>query len=132
VTAKDVVPLQIGGPTPYEMPIARWTMTQEFQTENGGKQRMSGLYVFWFVADNQVTTSHSERIRWLTRDLLQTGVLQRWAYVSCFAVCPPGSEDVAFDRVKQFIATAVPEFQYPPAQTGLAGHSRESPEIVRN
>ena len=51
---------------------------------------------------------------WLTRDLLTRGVLQRWAYISYFAVCVPGQEDATFDRMKSLIAASVPEFQLPP------------------
>ena len=44
-------------------------------------------------------------------DLVRTGTLQRWAYVGCFATCLPGAEEPTFQRMKKFIAAAVPEFQ---------------------
>ena len=47
----------------------------------------------------------------IAKDLLTTGVMQRWAYVICFTVCPLGQEDAAYDRLKDFIAASVPEFQ---------------------
>ena len=63
------------------------------------KQEVRGLYVFWFVARNEETDSHWQRIWWLTRDLLTTGVLQRWAYVSYFSAgFAPGQEDAAFGQ----------------------------------
>ena len=77
---------------------------------------MRGLYVFWFVARNEETDSHWQRIWWLTRDLLTTGVLQRWAYVSYFTICLPGQEDAAFERMKKLIAASVPEFQPAPGR----------------
>jgi len=40
--------------------------------------------------------------------------LQRWAYISCFAVCLPGQEEATFERLKKFIAASVPEFQLTP------------------
>jgi hypothetical protein len=46
---------------------------------------------------------------------LRTGVLQRWAYLSYFAVCAPGQEDAAFERMKNLIVHSVPEYQLPPA-----------------
>jgi len=55
-----------------------------------------------------------ERMWSMAKHLLKTGVLQRWAYVSCFAVCPPGSEEATFERMRQFIAASVPEFQLTP------------------
>jgi hypothetical protein len=45
---------------------------------------------------------------------LRTGVLQRWAYVTCFSVCQPGQEEATFNRMKEFLAAAVPEFQLTP------------------
>jgi len=41
-------------------------------------------------------------------------VLQRWAYVTYFAVCAPGQEDAAYERLKKLIQTSVPEFQLTP------------------
>ena len=49
-----------------------------------------------------------------TKLLLATGERQRWAYVTCFSICAPGQEDADFERMKQFIAASVPEFQLPP------------------
>jgi len=71
--------------------------------------------VFWFVAANEQTANNDKRMWWLTRDLLSKGVLQRWAYVSYFAMCQPGQEDAAFERMKKLIAASVHEFQFPPA-----------------
>jgi len=42
------------------------------------------------------------------------GVVQRWAYVSYFTVCPPGGEEAAFARMKGLITASVPAFQLPP------------------
>jgi hypothetical protein len=66
------------------------------------------------VADREQTTDNFQRMWWLARDLLRTGVLQRWAYVSYFSVCAPGQEDAAFERMNKLIAASVPEFQAPP------------------
>jgi hypothetical protein len=38
-------------------------------------------------------------------------VLQRWAYISYFAPCVPGTEDATFERVCDLIRTTIPEFQ---------------------
>jgi len=114
IDQKTTVNLPIAGPHPYQLQVAKWTITNFIQDSDGRKQEIRGLYVFWFVAENEETTSHWQRIWWLTRDLLMTGVLQRWAYVSYFAVCLPGQEDVTFDRMEKLIAASVPEFQPPP------------------
>jgi len=47
----------------------------------------------------------------------QTGVLQRWAYVSYFAPCAPGQEDATFERMKKLITSTVPDFQLTPRAT---------------
>lgn len=114
IDQKSIVNLSIKGLHPYSMPVAKWVITNFLQTQDGRKQEVRGLYVFWFVAKNEETTSHWQRIWWLTRDLLTTGTLQRWAYVSFFAVCLPGQEEVTFERMEKLIATSVPEFQLPP------------------
>jgi hypothetical protein len=87
------------------------TSAKQVQDKNGELRKLSGLYVYWFVADNQLTPYHGERMWWMARDLIRTGVLQRWAYVSYFTVCWPGQEDAAFSRLKDLIAASVPEFQ---------------------
>jgi hypothetical protein len=79
--------------------------------EKGVRGRARALYVFWFVADGQLTADHNERMLWMARDLLMTGVLQRWAYVSCVSYCQPGQEEAAFARMSELIGAAVPRFQ---------------------
>lgn len=116
IDQKSTVNLSIGGAHPYQMPVAKWLLSISAQMPDGRKKELRGLYVFWFVAHNEETTSHWQRIWWLARDLLTTGVLQRWAYVSYFTVCAPGQEDATFDRVEKLIAASVPEFQLPPAK----------------
>ena len=70
-----------------------------------------GVYVFWFITEGHQTASHYER-QWLQiRDLLFHQTLQRWAYVSFFAECPPGREDETFRRLSGLIQAAAPEFQ---------------------
>ncbi len=114
IDEKATVDLPIEGRDPYQLRVAKWTITNFMENPDGQKQEVRGLYVFWFVAKNEATTNHKQRIWWLTRDLLTTGVLQRWAYVSYFTVCLPGQEDATFDRMKKLIIASVPEFQPPP------------------
>jgi hypothetical protein len=99
----------------YQLPVAKWIVGNVFQSSDGQKQQVSGLYVFWFVADGQQTTDNYQRMWWLGRDLLRSGVLQRWAYVSYFAACAPGQEDATFEQMKALIANSVPAFQTAPA-----------------
>jgi hypothetical protein len=112
---KSVVNIAMAGAQKYELPVAKWLVANSIQNSSGQKQAVSALYVFWLVADQEETPDNYQRMWWMGRDLLRTGVLQRWAYVSYFAVCMPGQEEATFERMKQLIAHAVPEYQKPPA-----------------
>ena len=115
IDSKTEVRLRIGeGAAAYEMPVMKWIIHNTVPTPDGGQQDVSGLYVFWFVADNQQTTDNVQRMWWLARDLMRSGVLQRWAYISYFTVCAPGQEDTAFERIKSLITASVPAYQLPP------------------
>jgi len=110
-------------PHPYELPVKILKLRGETVTSVGSRQPVGGVFVYWYVADGQLTADHGQRL-WLTaRDLVTTGVLQRWAYVICYTVCPHGEEEAAYERLKDFIAASVPEFQItagPPIQGARA------------
>ncbi len=116
VDKKTEVKVPIDGAPHYELPVMKWVISKTFETPGGQKQEARGVYVFWFVADNEQTTGNVQLQCHLVKDLLFTGVLQRWAYISCFAICAPGQEDAAFERMEKLIAAAVPEFQVPPGK----------------
>ena len=117
IDSMSVVKLAIGGERPYELPVAKWLINASLQTPDGRKQNVSGIYVFWFVADNEETPGFYKYLGRLTFDFFRTGVLQRWAYVSYFATCEPGQEETVFARMEKLIAASVPAFQPPPAGT---------------
>jgi hypothetical protein len=116
IDQKTIVNVPVESIPAYQLPVAKWVITNFMQMQDGKKTEVRGLYVFWFVARNEETTSHWQRIWWLTRDLLTTGMLQRWAYISYFAICAPGQEDATFERVKKLISASVPEFQLAPGE----------------
>ena len=120
-TQNLVTNVHIEKPCPYDLPVARLVATNERMVD-GQLVRSRGVYVYWFVADGVMDASISGKGRmWsMAKNMLLTGVLQRWAYISCFADSPPGQEAATFERIKTFIASAVPEFQKPPA-SALAG-----------
>jgi hypothetical protein len=122
INEKTVVNIPVAGPQPYQLPVAKWIVGNVYQTPDGQKHQVSGLYVFWFVADGEQTPSYFLRMLWLGRDLLRTGVLQRWAYVAYFTTCMPGQEDATFEQMKALIADSVPEFQVVPAGLGTVNH----------
>lgn len=99
-------------PHAYELPVIRKLVSQPVMFR-GQPATLRGVYVYWFVADRAISADASglQRMWRMTKSLLTTGVLQRWAYITCFSVCLPGQEEATFERMKQFIAAAVPEFQ---------------------
>jgi hypothetical protein len=113
ILEKGRASIPIAGAPPYELTVAKWVLGNTFPTKDGRSQEVRAVYVFWFVAHNEQTTDHWQRIWWLARDLLTTGVLQRWAYVSYFTAVEPGQEAAAYERVQKVIAASVPEFQLP-------------------
>lgn len=102
-------------PFPYDLPVVRLICSRTIES-NGEKYLRKFVYVYWFVADDSLSSSVSgyQRMWMMSAKLLKTGVLQRWAYISCGEQCWPGQEDATFERMKQFIAAAVPEFQLMP------------------
>lgn len=106
----DRVP--IPEPTPYDLPVNRITATKEVEIE--GKQvQLIGTYVYWFVDADELTARHEDRMVSMAKSMITKGVLERWAYISCFVYTLPGQQDLAYERVKRFMAEAVPKFQLP-------------------
>jgi hypothetical protein len=68
------------------------------------------------VADDALSNDRSGfgRMWSMARQLVFTGVLQRWAYVRFYAFCEPGQEDATFAQIKQMITASVPQFQLTP------------------
>ena len=107
--------IHIDRPVPYDLPVMK-LMTSKIIDDRGQQIPARGIYLYWFVAPGALTAKHGERMWWMARDLFRTGVLQRWAYVSYFTVCPPGQEEATLERMKKLIVASVPEFQLTPAK----------------
>ena len=103
-TTSKTVPVRI--PFAYDLPVNVITAVPA-----GGPANVRGIYVYWFVSEDKVTAEHWERMWWMARDLVTTGVLQRWTYLYCFAACEAGREEATFERMRAFIGAAVPQFQ---------------------
>ncbi|HEX3798828.1 MAG TPA: exosortase-associated EpsI family protein [Verrucomicrobiae bacterium] len=103
--------VRVESPHPYDLPVMRLLSTRLTKGTGEDSKRIRGIYVYWFVADHDLTSSHVSRMWKTTTHLLRTGELERWAYVSCFSVCWPGEEEATYARMKKFIADAVPKFQ---------------------
>lgn len=102
-------------PVGYDLPVNRLTSTKVVQTADGKSEKVSGIYVYWFVDANHYTDKAWKWKAWyIPRDLMLNGILERWSYISCFSACLPGQEEATFERMKKLIALSVPEFQLVP------------------
>lgn len=106
-------------PQPYDLPVIKILATYSFPV-NGQTVTKRCVYVYWYVADGALSNDPSGfgRMWSMTRQLLLTGTLQRWAYVRFYTICDPGQEDAAFAEIKQAIAASVPQFQLTPRPAG--------------
>jgi hypothetical protein len=124
--ASGVTKLRVERPQPYDLGIIKLIATHSREvTVNGQTVHPRAVFVYWFVADDALSADALGFAHmWsMARHLMATGELQRWSYVTCFSICAPGQEDATFERMKKFIAAAVPEFQLTPkpVKTTLAG-----------
>lgn len=103
--------IKIDGPHPYLLPVSKWTVEQQVRGADGQPATLGGLYVFWYVSDREITREYRGRMIAMAEHMLTKGELQRWAYVSYLAMCAPGQEDAAYERLKTLIAASVPQFQ---------------------
>ena len=104
--------VHINFPQPYELPVIK-IVASGSQSVNGTNITKKCVYVYWYVADGALSGDRSGMERmWLTsKQLIFTGVLQRWAYVRFYSFCDPEQEDAVYKQIKQMIAASVPEFQ---------------------
>jgi hypothetical protein len=107
----DRLTIPIDRPVKYDLEVLRLTASYPERRPDGTVRIWRGVYVYWFVADGQLTADHTQRMWWMARDLLLRGVLQRWAYVSYFTICAPGQEGAAYAAIEKMIQASVPEFQ---------------------
>lgn len=103
--------IAISRPHPYALPVTKIIARQELKTPEGQTVVRQGLNVFWFVSESKITASHDEWMAHMMKHLVLTGELERWSYVTCFMACEAGQEGLAYERMKQLVASAVPEFQ---------------------
>jgi hypothetical protein len=115
IDSTEIEQVKINQPVPYELPVTKLKTSLRTKDKNGEQKILYGVFVYWFVADKQMTARHEDRMIWMAKNMLRTGVLDRWAYISCFALSQPGQEQLVFERIKNFMADSVPQFQLVPA-----------------
>ncbi|HJO08597.1 MAG TPA: exosortase-associated EpsI family protein [Verrucomicrobiota bacterium] len=111
IDLSEQVSIPIQQPHAYDLPVMKLTTSKTARDRNGHEVPLRGVYIYWFVADSKLATHHLDRMWMMTKSLLSDGVLQRWAYVTYFAICKPGDEVATFDKMARFIAESVPKFQ---------------------
>ena len=111
--ASKVELLHVDKPFPYQLPVMHLTATMT-QDSGGQSRQVRGVYVYWFVDGSKFTAEHAVRMWWMAKDLLLTGVLDRFSYIAFFSVCSPGQENETFERMKKVIVETVPQFQLVP------------------
>jgi hypothetical protein len=114
VLSEELTTIEMDQPVPYKLPVTKMKLRRTYRVD-GREREVAAVLVYWFVADNQLTADHRQRMWWMARDLLRSGVLQRWAYVLQFSICQPGAEAAAYARLSEFIRASVPEYQLVPA-----------------
>jgi hypothetical protein len=111
INLREQVAIPIRQPHAYDLPVMKLTTSKTAHDRNGREVPLRGVYIYWFVADGKLATRHLDRMWMMTKGLLSEGELQRWAYVTYFAICQPGDEEATFDKMARFIAESVPQFQ---------------------
>ena len=111
IEKSEISSIRIEEPVPYDLPIMKLTVSKNWVSPEGQRAVIKGIYVYWFVSEDQLSADHDKRIFLMGLDMLRTGVLKRWAYVSCFGICAPGQEEVVYGRLKSLIVASVPQFQ---------------------
>lgn len=113
----EQISIPISKPHAYALPAMKLTLSGQSRTPEGASRKVSGVYIYWFVAENRITADHGERMLHMAWELIRTGglvragKLQRWAYITAFSMCIPGQEESTTHRMHQMLAAAVPEFQ---------------------
>lgn len=127
IVGSEIITIPIAQPEPYELKAMKLSTTSERPAGNGKFRTVSGIFLYWFVADGQLTPHHGERMWLMGRDLVTKGVLQRWAYVAYFSQCLPGQEDALLERMKRFASASVPSFQ-----TTVGGIEEKTADLVND
>lgn len=126
ILTTERVDIPISKPFNYSLPATKIIVTREIPSPQGPPTTLNGVYVYWYVADQAFSgdPTGAERMWSSARKLFTTGELQRWAYVTFLAACPPGQEAATFKRLQEFIAAAVPEFQTTQPQKEIANGAK--------
>jgi hypothetical protein len=105
------VPLRIEQPYPYDLTAIKLTTSRSVADDYSHGGIIRGIYVYWFVSADNITAEQGARMWSIAKTMVEKRVLERWAYISYFIPCLPGTEEATFERLKSFIQASVPAFQ---------------------
>lgn len=131
IVGSEIIDIPILSPDAYNLKAMKLTTRSQRRKLDGTSTQLSGVFLYWFVADGHLTPHHGERMWLMGKELVTTGLLQRWAYVAYYANCLPGQEDALTERLKSFVAQSVPQFQVTSGASKVA-NSSASKRIAQN
>lgn len=111
IDATDAIDLQFDQPHHYKVPAIQLTSSIRYTNMMGAATKVRSIYIYWFVSKDRFCTGQFDRMWSTLRTLLSTGEMERWAYISCFAVCAPGNETATVERMRKILKAGVPTFQ---------------------
>jgi hypothetical protein len=111
IVKTERVSLPMDRPYCYPLPALKLTTCRVGRNELKQPVQLEGIYVYWFVSAEHLTSERGARLWSQARTMLEKGVLERWAYVSYFTTCLPGQEGARYRELEQFIRASAPEFQ---------------------
>jgi hypothetical protein len=107
ITNAERINLRMERPHPYEIPAVKLSATHALADGS----MIHCIYVYWFVSGDRITAEEGSRLWSMWKTVLQTGVTERWAYISYFTACQPGQESARLAELRTLIEETVPEFQ---------------------
>lgn len=107
ITNAERINLRMERPFSYDIPAVKLSATHALP----GGGMINGIYVYWFVSGDRLTAEEGSRLWSMWKTVLQTGVTERWAYISYFTTCQPGQESDRLAQLRKLIIETVPEFQ---------------------
>ncbi len=107
----EPIRLRMDRPYPYQLPALKLRAVRMIVDEYKQPVAMRGIYVYWFVSGDKITSDQGTRMWSLAKTMLEKGELERWAYISYFTTCLPGREDATYEQLERFIRASAPQFQ---------------------
>jgi hypothetical protein len=111
IVRTDLIRLRMDRPYPYEVPALRLTTSRAVRDKYQQTAELKGIYIYWFVSADKITSDQGARMWSIAKTMLEKGELERWAYISYFTTCLPGSEEATFEQLERFIRASAPESQ---------------------